>query len=121
MYEPGRFGRWGEMIAARYLVQKGYQILERNYRTPRGEIDIIAAKGGVIVFVEVKSRRGEGFGRPAAAVTWEKQSHIRASARIYLNRTRQNRCRIRYDVLEILAEYGQIRINHLQNFSHNDY
>ena len=67
--ETARFGQWGERMAAVYLRDKGYEILARNFRTVRGELDIVAARDGTIVFVEVKSRRSERFVRPADAVT----------------------------------------------------
>lgn len=65
----GEFGRRGEDAACAYLLRHGYSIVERNYRCRRGEIDIIAAKDGGAVFVEVKTRRSLKFGTPGMAVT----------------------------------------------------
>ena len=62
-------GAWGEDLALRYLIQHGYKLLERNYRTRRGEIDLIVRKDDTLVFVEVKLRRGSGYGDPLEAVT----------------------------------------------------
>jgi putative endonuclease len=81
-------GRWGEELAAEYLRQCGYTILDRNARTPYGEIDLIAsqecAEGHSTVFIEVKTRRSTAYGPPEAAVTPEKSAHLLAAAQAYL-------------------------------------
>src|SRR2546425_10313239 len=69
-------GEEGERAAARFLEARGYRILERNYRTRRGEIDLIAEDGRMLVFVEVKVRLDDRFGGPAAAITRAKQARI---------------------------------------------
>ncbi len=79
-----RVGNRGEALALRYLVKKGYTPVERNYRTRRGEIDLILNDGNTLVFVEVKLRRGTGFGDPLEAVTPRKQARIRLIAEQYL-------------------------------------
>lgn len=80
------FGRRGEQEAAERAVRRGYTVLERNYRTPYGEIDLILrSPENEIVFVEVKSRTGSFFGYPEAAVDRRKKSHILRSAYFYLN------------------------------------
>ena len=66
-------GAEGERVAAEFLLGKGYNLLERNYRNRLGELDIIADKGDTLVFVEVKTRMGTGYGRPGASVDWRKQ------------------------------------------------
>jgi putative endonuclease len=82
------FGSWGERQAAAYLEQNGYEILERNARTPYGEIDLIARQkaqtGDETVFVEVKARHNSMFGLPEAAITAKKSQHLLASAQAYL-------------------------------------
>lgn len=81
-------GRWGENIAQDYLVGKGYSVIERNVRTEFGEIDLIAQREGVIVFVEVKTRSGDGFGHPEEAITHQKAAHMIDSAQAFIqNRT----------------------------------
>ena len=75
----GDFGRRGEDAACAYLLRHGYSIVERNYRCRRGEIDIIAAKDGGAVFVELKTRRSLKFGTPGMAVTYAKQQNIRTT------------------------------------------
>lgn len=76
-------GQWGEATAARYLVQKGYQIIERNVRTPYGEIDIVARQDQAVVFVEVKTRTSRKFGAPEVSVSARKQAHMIACAESY--------------------------------------
>lgn len=82
------FGSWGERQAAAYLEQNGYEILERNARTPYGEIDLIARQtaqsGDATVFVEVKARHNSLYGLPEAAITPRKSQHLLASAQAYL-------------------------------------
>lgn len=76
-------GKWGEQAAAEYLEQKGYLILEKNTRTPHGEIDIVATLEGLTVLVEVKARTSRTFGLPEEALTRRKLSHMRACAEYY--------------------------------------
>lgn len=77
-------GKWGEEKATEYLQAKGYTLLEKNYRTPYGEIDIVVKIGAEIVFVEVKTRSSKQFGYPEEAVTEQKQTHMVESAMHYL-------------------------------------
>ena len=79
-------GRYGEDAALRFLSDKGYEILETNYRTPLGEIDIVARKAGSIVFVEVKTRLTSSLGPPYLNITWKKKRHIIKNALCYLKR-----------------------------------
>src|SRR5512138_3815952 len=73
-------GRWGEDAAAEYLISKGYEIMGRNLRTPYGEIDILARREAISVFVEVKARTSSSLGPPEIAVGPRKQSHMIACA-----------------------------------------
>lgn len=79
-----QLARWGEALAAEFLVARNYEILDRNARTPYGELDLIARQGSVSVFVEVKTRSSTAYGLPEEAVTPAKQAHILASAQHYL-------------------------------------
>lgn len=106
-------GKQGENIAAAFLKSKGYTILERNYRCPSGEIDIICSFNGELVFVEVKTRRGTAFGVPQEAVTRRKQDHIRKSALNYMADAKHSYGNIRFDVIAILLEPA-LAINHIQ-------
>ncbi len=103
-------GQAGETLAADTLQQQGYSILTRNYRTPYGEIDLIARHGDTLVFVEVKLRRSELFGPPQAAVNTAKQRHLKLAAQYYLNQQRHQDIKIRFDVVAITMAGRQPRI-----------
>jgi putative endonuclease len=103
-------GQAGEALAADTLQQQGYKILTRNYRTPYGEIDLIARHGDTLVFVEVKLRRSEVFGPPQAAVNTAKQRHLRLAAQYYLSQQRAEDIKIRFDVVAITMAGPQPRI-----------
>lgn len=77
-------GAWGEDQAAEYLAKNGLKILQRNYRSLEGEIDLIASDGDTLVFVEVKTRTNDTYGFPEEAVTEEKMEHIYGAAEEYL-------------------------------------
>lgn len=96
-------GKLGEDFAAGILEDRGFLILERNYRCPFGEIDIIAEKAGKLSFVEVKTRATLRFGRPAEAVNQQKQRRIRRAAGFYMQRERGAGCAgVSFQVIEIL-------------------
>jgi putative endonuclease len=96
-------------------VRRGYRLVERNYRTRRGEIDLILRKEGTLVFVEVKLRRGTGFGDPLEAVTPRKQATLRYLAERYLAVRQPNFDTVRFDVVGILASREGLRIDHIQD------
>lgn len=100
-------GKAGETLAAEYLTQIGYTILERNYRSRTGEIDIIARQGKTLVFAEVKTRKTAAFGSPAAAVTVKKQAQISLVAQEYLTRHNLFDRPARFDVIAVLAPDGK--------------
>lgn len=94
-------GILGEDLACRELERRGYAILARRYRCRGGEIDIIARDGPTTVFVEVKTRDGQAFGRGADAVTWAKRRRIVAVALDYLARHRLTQAPCRFDVVAV--------------------
>ncbi len=96
-----QFGEKGESIAVNCLKKQGYKIIEINYRTKLGEIDIIAKQGGSLVFIEVKARKSSRFGRPELAVTPKKQRKISMVALYYLKSTKQSNAKARFDVVAI--------------------
>jgi putative endonuclease len=100
----------GEDLACAELRRRGYEILERRYRTRFGEIDIIAKDGDTVVFVEVKARLTDDFGGAAAAVTGWKQRRIAAMAVDYLARRRLHDCPCRFDVVAVDIEEAGPRI-----------
>ena len=113
--ERKQLGLTGEALAEIHLKQAGYRILERNYRTKLGEIDIIAKDHDTIVFIEVKTRRSENYGSPKWAVTPKKQRKISMVALLYLKSTRQSRARARFDVVSIGPLDTNARIEIIKN------
>lgn len=109
-------GATGEQIAADFLSKKGYQIVERNYRAGRGEIDIIAwAHERLLVFVEVKTRNSELFGGPEGAVTAAKQNRLLRTAGFYMESIGYD-WEIRFDVVAILLDRQSLReVRHLED------
>lgn len=95
------FGKNAESTAEKYLRKKGYKILERNYRTDLGEVDIIARHKGAIVFVEVKARKSNRYGAAKFAVTPSKQRKISMVALFYLKHTGNINASARFDVVTI--------------------
>lgn len=106
-------GKRGEDAACAYLERHGYIICRRNYRCRYGEIDIIAAKGSELSFVEVKTRRNLKFGLPRLAVTYAKQQKIRSAALFYLQQEKGRQQQLSFDVIEILVEGNVARLHHL--------
>lgn len=100
-------GLAGEQLAAEHLQRCGYTILHRNYRTRSGEIDIIARHRETVVFIEVKTRKNQLFGSPAAAVTLRKQVQISRVAQEFLQREGLIACPARFDVVSVLAASGK--------------
>ena len=105
-------GKAGEELAARYLEENDFVILERNFRFGKmGEIDIIAREAEYICFIEVKTRTTTIYGSPSEAVNWKKQQGILRLSQVYLNRCGLNNSNVRFDVVEILNE----KINLIRN------
>lgn len=109
-----KFGIIGEKIAQGYLINKGYEILENNYYTRRGEIDIIAKINNTISFVEVKTRNNLEYGSPAMAVNGVKKKNIKSAAEIYICLKDLYNYDIRFDVIEIIIKNGKCKINHME-------
>lgn len=116
------FGKQGEDLAAEYLESKGYRILERNYRFQREEVDLICFQpyeryheGGEIVVVEVKTRRGLGFGYPEESVTREKQEAIFRVTEAYLHETRLEGSLVRFDIIGIIWNNEKPEVDHIEN------
>ncbi len=111
-------GAAGEILAARFLRDVGYQILAGNYRTRLGEIDIIAANEEYIVFVEVKARAEDARYMPREAVTADKQRRIIKTALLYIHRYPDSR-QMRFDVIEVITAKNHpmkaLQIHHIPN------
>lgn len=118
MNDKKTLGDWGENKAVFYLRLHGYRIVERNFRCRQGEIDVIARRGDVIAFVEVKLRKNGEHGEAREFVTYAKQRRVIAAAEIWLMKTG---CELqpRFDVIEVYAPEGtdtrRPTIRHLEN------
>jgi len=99
-----RRGIQGETAAAAYLEREGYQLLERNYRCPLGEIDLVAADGGEIVFIEVRTRSSVTFGTPQESVDGRKQMRLRRLAAYYLTGKGWAERPCRFDVVAVMLD-----------------
>ncbi len=108
-------GKKGEEFAASFLKKEGYKIIEMNYRSPLGEIDIIAKESKTLVFVEVKTRRGISFGFPVESITKRKQAQIIKSAEYYLSEKKMRKMAARIDVVSVLESTGQMKAELIKN------
>lgn len=108
-------GNTGEILAAKFLENHGYKIIEKNFRIRSAEIDIIAEKGGVVVFVEVKTRSNIRKGTPAEAVNIRKQKKIIEAASVFLQDENYCDCACRFDVIEIISAGKFFEVNHIEN------
>lgn len=112
------FGKSGEQIAADFLQKKGFQIIEQNYFTQYGEIDLIAKDRKEWVFVEVKTRKSKEYGEPEEAITPFKKKHLISTARIYLQKEKLNENEVnwRIDVIAIMFYPDkEPEINYIEN------
>jgi putative endonuclease len=108
-------GADGEKAAEDFLRRRRYLIVERNYRCPVGEVDLIALDGKTVVFVEVKTRKGAGFGTPLEAVHPRKQAQVSRAAQFYLVAHRLENRAARFDVVGVWWENGRPNCELVQN------
>lgn len=114
---PGRrdLGAFGERVAAAHLEAKGYRIRARNFRCREGEIDIVAEDGDCLVFVEVRTRRGDAFGTPAESVTVAKERRLLTVARAYLQEHPDVPANQRIDVVGVELSRGRLlAVQHIE-------
>lgn len=111
-----RTGLWGEEVAERYLRAKGYRVLGRRVRFGKDELDLVARAGEVLVFVEVKTRKGETFGRAASAVNQGKRHALSRAAIAYLRKLGNEPLFFRFDVVEVIGseDAGDPEIRHIE-------
>ncbi len=109
-----QIGSEGEALAVEHLKEKGYKIIEKNYKTPIGEIDIIAEDKNTVVFVEVKTRSSDFFGCPFEAVGAKKQQKLKSLALFYLKQ-KGKELPARFDVLSIYLKDGKEEIQHIKD------
>lgn len=92
--------------------RRGYRLLARNWRCAIGELDLVLTRGDLVVFCEVKTRRGAGFGGPHEAVTWKKQRKLRQLAEAFLSASRLDPTAIRFDVASVMkSERGRLSLH----------
>jgi putative endonuclease len=108
-------GKEGERLAEQYLKKKGYKIVERNYRCRGAELDLIVLDRRVIVFVEVKTRTGHGFGSPFEAVEFRKQQKMIQAAQYFLNERKLHQRDARFDVVGISWPGDEPLVEHIEN------
>lgn len=104
-----KLGNKGEKRAANFLRKQGYQIIEKNYHSLLGEIDIVAKEGESIVFVEVKTRRSTDFGLPEEALSYDKRRRLSKLALNYLAHRRIEGSNCRFDVVSILMDNNKVK------------
>jgi putative endonuclease len=108
-------GEEGERIAASWLAQRGWRILDRRFRNGHRDLDLVAEREGLVAFVEVKTRRGKDFGHPVEAVNWRKQRELARSAAVWIARYGSREQTFRFDVVGVLMSDQGARIRHIEN------
>jgi putative endonuclease len=112
MAAHNEFGQEGEEKAANYLLREGYTIMDRNWKSGRKELDIVAVKDGTLVVVEVKTRRNDNYGNPEQAVTSAKIRNIVLATEAYVRYHRLD-LPVRFDIITVLSD-GDV-INHIED------
>ena len=108
-------GAYGERCAVRHLVAQGMRVVDRNWRSRQGELDIVAWDGEVLAFCEVKTRRSDRFGTPAEAVVATKAARLRRLAVEWIQSTGTHADELRFDVISVHApRSGAARVEHLK-------
>lgn len=115
MHARALLGRRGEDAACEHLRALGFTILARNYRCPAGEMDIVARRGSLIVFCEVKTRRSLNYGYPVEAVDARKQARLRRIAAHYLAAERPQAAEVRFDVVSAIVSNRGVELEHLED------
>lgn len=106
-------GRRGEDAACELYRRLGYDVIERNYRSGRGEIDVVARRGETLVFCEVKTRRTDEWGVPAEAVAGTKQARLRRLAAAWMAERRPGCVEVRFDVVSVIVRGEQTDVTHV--------
>lgn len=114
MYKRHTIGKEGETIAIEFLKKKGYKILDKNFFTKQGEIDIIAKYKEEYIFVEVKTRKNKKYGEPIDAVDKNKIKHLKKAISYYLYINKLENKFIRIDVIEVKHIKNKTYINHIK-------
>ena len=108
-------GVLGERVAARWLLRHGWTIVAHRYRSGHRDLDLVARRGADVAFVEVKARRGLGFGDPVEAVGWRKRRELVRSAWVWIDRCGRPGEAYRFDVIGVLLTRSGARIRHVEH------
>jgi putative endonuclease len=108
-------GKQAEHLACEWLTRRGLTLVERNYRCPFGEIDLVMRQGATLVFVEVRLRRSGAYGTPAETVDGRKQARLRATAEHYLAARRDSKKPCRFDIVALTGSDSDHEVEWLQN------
>jgi len=109
------FGAFGERVAERWLRRAGWRILERRFRSGHRDLDLVAERGGVVAFVEVKARRAGRYGDPVEAVGWRKRRELVRSAEVWISRRGCAGYAYRFDVIAVLKAGDRVLVRHVED------
>jgi putative endonuclease len=114
-----KIGKLGEKLAAKFLKKKGYKIIEKNFNTRYGEIDIVATKNNCVAFIEVKTRTSRKFGYPEQAINYFKLQHFQNAVQAYLTKNDIGKKEISLDAISIEMDIKtrKAKITHLENIT----
>lgn len=110
-----RRGLAGEEMAREFLERRGWEVMSHRFRLGRLEVDLIARKGPLVSFIEVKTRRGAAFGSPLEAVTWQKKREITRVAQAWMDRFGKEGDVYRFDVIGITMSCGGPKVQYVEN------
>src|SRR5688572_24566411 len=109
------FGELGERIAERWLLRRGWRLVQRRFRSGHRDIDLVVERDGTVAFVEVKARKGAEFGGPVQAVDHRKRRQLERSAMVWIDRHGREAESYRFDVVGVLLDGAEVRICHVEN------
>ena len=110
-----RWGLKGELVAMQFLERRGWQVLEHRFRMGRAEVDLVVRKGGLVAFVEVKTRRSARFGKPVEAVGWAKQREMHRVASAWMDRFGLPGDVYRFDVIGVMLSKQRLKVEHIKD------
>ncbi len=108
-------GKKGESLAVDFLLKEKYRIVARNYKAEKYELDIVAIKDGMLVFVEVKTRSTDRFGEPEESVGYQKEHHIAEAAEHFMEHFEDHFTDVRYDIISIILNDTNTKIKHIED------
>jgi putative endonuclease len=109
------FGELGERIAERWLLRRGWRVVQRRFRSGHRDIDLVVERDGTVAFVEVKARKGAEFGGPLQAVNHRKRKQLERSAMVWVDRHGREAESYRFDVVGVLVNGAEVRVCHIEN------